>query len=245
MTDAFSAASAAASEGVKSAPEAVAAKVHMPTQAARDMSSPFAKSSELRSGGGGEWDPRVPFEDIAGRLVVMVPKSFDPEARDPFDPDGKKTRDEFRVDLVVLDGGKLEYEYADKDENDPNKKVFKTKTVEELPWTARSQTIAQGSLVGKLKDLCDIPPRGGEKVEFKTPPRLFLGVMAYAPFKAAERKGATIDSVTAEVNEWIAKGRKPQTKPDYTWALDDRPHVLTPEREALAGQWWESFRKTL
>lgn len=244
MSDAFAAASEAASAG-SAKTETTPAKTHMPTTPAREMSNPFAKSSELKSGGGGGWDPRVPFEEIAGRLVVMIPKSFDPEADNPFNKDEK--REEFRVDLVVLDGGEFEFDYNETDPNNPNDKVLKTRKVaaDELPFTAREQTVAQGSLIGKLKDLCDIPPRGGEKVVFKTPPRLYLGVMAYYPYARDIKKGATIDSITQKVEEWIARGRKPASKPEYTWMLDDRENVLTPEREALAGEWWNEFKKTL
>lgn len=240
MTDAF--AQAAMNQAASNTSTTATAVLDMPAGALADMDDPFATSSEVKTGG--MFTPRVPFEDIEGRTVVMIPRSFDPTARDPFDPDGKKTREEFRIDLVVLDGAPFEYEYAARDENDKTKKIYRTMKVETLPFVALSQTIAQGGLVAKLKGITGIPGRDAPKTTFTTAPRLFLGVMRYAPYRAAENRGATIESVTAEVQDWIRRGRK-TTKPDYTWALDDRPHVLTPERRAVAGAWWNDFRKSL
>lgn len=241
MTDAFAEASAAHSQ---QASDTAPAQQWIPEGAAADMDDPFATSSDIKTGG--LWDPRVPFEDIQGRLVVMIPREYDETAPNPFPGQEGKTREEFRVDLVVLDGGDLSYEYNETDPADKTKKILKTREVpaSDLPFVARLQSVAQGGLVKKLKGVAGLPSSGAGKVQFSTIPRLYLGVMAYAPYVAAEKKGATIDSVTATVEQWIARQRK-GTKPEYTWTLDDRPHVLTPERKQIAGAWWAEYRKTL
>jgi len=223
MTDAFQQAAAAAAASTTS----TTASSAIPAGRMADVDDPFATSSEIKTGG--VFTPRVPFEEIVGRMVIMIPKSYNAEAKDPF-KDGE-TREEFRIDLVVLDGDSFTYEYTERDPNNPTEKVYKTMTVDELPWTALSQSIAQGGLVGKLKPVFE---EG----------RLLMGVLSYAPYVRDAKKGATIDSITKTVEDWIARGRK-QARPDYTWALDDRPHVLTPERRALAGAWWTEYRKTL
>lgn len=224
MTDAFQAAAQAAAASTTQ----TAVNSNIPAGKRSDVDDPFATSSEIQTGG--VWTPRVPFEDIEGRMVVIVPKSFNPTADDPFNK-GEK-REEFRVDLVVLDGEPFTYEYTERNDADPTgPRLDKEKRVDAFPFTALSQSIAQGGLVGKLKPIFEDG-------------RLFMGVMSYAPWKADEKKGATIDSTRRIVQAWIEKGRK-GTKPNYTWALDDRPAVLTPERRALAGQWWNEYRKTL
>jgi len=224
MTDAFQQAAEAAK-----ATSTTATSTNIPAGKMADVDDPFATSSEIKTGG--VWTPRVPFEDIEGRMVVLVPKSFDPEAKNPF-PGGDPTREEFRVDLVILDGDPFTYEYTEPDPKGAAlPRIEKTMTVDSFPFTAISQSVAQGGLVGKLKPLFE---EG----------RFFLGVMSYAPYVADAKKGATIDSTRAIVQNWISKGRK-GTKPQYTWALDDRPTVLTPERRALAAAWWAEYRKTL
>jgi hypothetical protein len=230
MTDAFQAAAQAAAASTAS----TSTSSEIPAGKLSDVDDPFATSSEVSTGGA--WTPRVPFEDIVGRMVVMVPKSFNPKAKNRFadegetDPD-KLFREEFRVDLVVLDGGSFQYEYKEADPADATKSVFKTMKVEELPFTALSQSIAQGSLIGKLKPIYE---QG----------RLYMGVMSYLPYAKDAKKGATIDSITADVEQWIKRGRK-DARPSFTWTLDDRATVLTAERRALAGAWWTEYRKSL
>lgn len=224
MTDAFQAAAAAASAQTAS----TVASQAIPAGKRADVDDPFATSSEIKTGG--VWTPRVPFEDIEGRMVVMVPKSFDPEARDPHNEG--ETREEFKVDLIVLDGDPFTYEYTERNQEDPTgPRIDKQMSVESFPFTALSQSIPQGGFISKLKPLFEDG-------------RLYMGVMSYAPYRADEKKGATIDSTKAIVEAWISKGRK-SAKPRYTWTLDDRKHVLTPERRALAVAWWNEYRKTL
>lgn len=233
MTDAFQAAAAAASaQNTSTTATAGNTNTYVPAGKRSDVDMPFATSSEIKTGG--VWTPRVPFEDIEGRMVVMVPKSFDPKARNPF-PGGDPEREEFKVDLIVLDGEPFTYEYTERNPDYPEKsqveRLDKEMSVESFPFTALSQSVAQGGLVGKLKPIFEDG-------------RLFMGVMSYAPYVADSKKGATIDSTRRIVQAWIDKGRK-GTKPQYTWALDDRESVLTPERRALAGAWWSEYRKTL
>jgi hypothetical protein len=227
MTDAFQQAAAAAAAQNTSTTAHVSRDI--PAGKLADMEDPFATSSDIKSGG--VWTPRVPFEEIEGRMVVMVPKSFDPKAKNPF-PGGEVEREEFRVDLVVLDGDPFTYEYTERNQDDPTgPRIEKEMRVDSFPFTALSQTVAQGGLIKKLKPIFEDG-------------RLFMGVMAYAPYAADAKNGATIDSTTRIVKAWIEKGRK-GTKPQYTWALDDRASVLTPERRALAVAWWNEYRKTL
>lgn len=244
MTDAFAQAAMNSAAAFTQATTTATAVLDMPAGALADVDDPFATSSEVKTGG--IYTPRVPFEDLEGRTVVMIPRSYDPAAKMPeqFKQQGVDTREEFRVDLVVLDGAPFTYEYTERDPSNPTGKLYRAMEVKELPFVALSQTIAQGGLVAKLKGVTGLPGRDAPKTSFTTAPRLFLGVMRYAPYRSAEKRGATIESVTAEVHGWIERGRK-TTKPDYTWALDDRAHVLTPERRGVAIAWWNAYRKSL
>lgn len=204
-----------------------------------NMDDPFLRRSEVpQSGGSGvTWDPRVPMEDLADRMVVIVPKTLNPNATDPFNKG--KTREEWRADVVILDGEPFEFTYnaraTDAQGNFIEKPgggfemTEKTFSVAEFPAKFRSQSIAQGQLVKALKSVADA---GG----------LYFGVMRRVPFVADARKGKTIETVAQELATWrqqIMAG-KTLEKPNYTWNLDDRPEVLTQERMNLAAAWWET-----
>lgn len=210
----------------------------VPTGPLAGQEDPFGTTSEYRSAG--DWTPRVPFESIVGRLVIMLPKSFNAEARDPFNEGA--TREEYRVDLVVLDGGPLTYPHTEKDPSDATKRIWKDMIVPALVtenadgttrpgWTAKSQSVAQGALIRSLKGV----DKDG---------RFYLGVMARAPYAKHASKGATLESVKVEYEEWERRG-KPGKAPESTWTLDDRPGVFTPAHRALAVAWWNEYRKTL
>lgn len=239
MTDAFAAAAEAhaaqSSTATPAASPAASETVKADMSALTGLDTPFLTSSEVNTGG--DFGPRVPFEDIIGRLVVMVPQAFTEKA--PKMEQFRKSADDLYqaiadVDLFVLDGGPFTYEYAVPAEGstDPNAKEYKTHEVTELPYGEKMRRIFNGGLAWTVKRAMD--QRG-----------ILLGVMSYGPQnKKAAQAGATIDSVSAAMQQWIARGRKGDS-PKFTYVLDDRPHMLTPERRAVAGDWWSEYRKTL
>lgn len=201
-----------------------------------NMNDPFAKQSEAAAAAGpaaGQWDPRVPFDAIEGRMVIMVPKSYRDDAPIPeaFNPKPGEVREEYRVDLVVLDGGPLEYEYTFKASKDaePEKKTMQ---VAEFPHTARGQNIAQGQLIRALK---------GAAKEGK----FLYGVMTRVPQLRDQKIYPDPEALAAARYQWIEmlKVGKTTAEPRYTWGLDERPAALTPERLNLAGAWWEQEKK--
>lgn len=200
--------------------------------AVSDMANPFATTSQAQeaAGAGGAWDPRVPFDVIEGRMCIMVPKSFRDDAPIPaaFNPKEGEVRDEWRVDLIVLDGGPFSFEYNFKanKEAQPEKKTYE---VTELPSTHRGQTIAQGQLIRALN---------GANKEGK----FLFGVMTMVPQLRDVKLYPTPEALAEARKAWIAAlgaGQRGLTEPRYTWSLDDRPQVLTQERMNLAAQWWE------
>lgn len=226
MTDPW----AAAQQSIQAAKETPAGPV-------QDMSNPFATQAEGSAaiGSGGQWDPRVPFDLIEGRMVVMVPKSYRNDAPIPaaFNPKEGETREEYRVDLVILDGSPFSFEYNFKASKDaePEKRKWE---VTSFPSTHRGQTIAQGQLVRALK---------GVDKEGK----FLYGVMAMVPQLRDQGLYPTPEKLAEARKAWIAAltaGQRGVSEPRYTWGLDDRPHILTTERINLALAWWETEKAT-
>jgi hypothetical protein len=243
--DEFAAASEAASGNVGTQNGNTPASAPAVAGPAMEFDDPFATGDQIKSGGGGQWDPRIPFEEIAGRTVLMIPREFRFDAPNPFPGQEGNKREEFRVDLVILDGGPLEFDVLDREASTDTNKVYKTETISTFPHMAKLQSVAQGSLIGKLKGLTGLTANETKNYTWQVgATQLYLGVMSYAPYAAAERKGATIDTVTATVKQWIDRGRK-GTKPEYTWILDYRPDVLTQERRKLALKWWSENKNAL
>lgn len=205
-----------------------------PAAPVANMSNPFATQSAgtaAAGGGGGQWDPRVPFDLLEGRMIVMVPKSFTDKAEVPamFNPKEGETREEYRVDIVVLDGGPFHFEYNFKASKDaePEKRMWE---VAELPSTHRGQTVAQGQLVKALKGV----DKSGA---------FLYGVMTMFPQLRDAGLYPTPEALAEARKAWIAAlsaGQKGISEPRYTWGLDERPHILTPERINLALAWWET-----
>lgn len=201
-----------------------------------NMDNPFAKQSEAAAAAGpagGQWDPRVPFDAIEGRMCVIVPVSYRDDAPIPeqFNPKEGEVREEYRVDLIVLDGGPFEYTYKVRESKDAEP-VEKTANVTEFPFVARGQTIAQGQLVRALK---------GAAKEGK----FIYGVMTRVPQLRDQKAYPTPEALATARAEWIrllASG-KVTPEPRFTWGLDERPAALTSERLTLAAQWWETEKK--
>jgi hypothetical protein len=173
----------------------------------------------------------------------MKPTSFDPKASKPEDfrsgPDDT-TREEYRVELWVLNGAPFTFEVKRKAQDgtettetiavDPS---AGTKIGEVLVPGARfrSQSIPQGQLIGALKGV----DKDG---------RVLMGVMARVPTVTDARKGKTPEDVKSERAAWLAGGARGNA-PRSTWSLDDRAHVLTAELKQVAGAWWAQYRKTV
>jgi hypothetical protein len=193
------------------------------------ITDPFGTSSQFAGQGGATWDPRVPFDEIADRTIVMVPRSFDANAKDPHNEG--QTREEFRVDLVVLDGAPFSFTYKHRPakDADPVEAVFE---VAKFPFVFRSQTITQGQLVKLLKGIEAAPDK-----------LMATGVLKRVP-QFRDAGSITIDSIAesrAKYIEYVKRTGKtePDTRERYSWALVDHPKYMTDDRWALARAWWD------
>jgi hypothetical protein len=197
--------------------------------ASHDAADPFAVSTDYK---GGDFTPAVPLDNLQDRLVVMIPRSLDPNAKDPFDPTGQKTREQYTVDLYVLSGGKLSYYYtqrADAEKGLPEE--TKEMIIEDIsvtnPGVWRNYWVPQGAIIGKLK-------------QAHANGRPFLGVVAMIPTKADRARGVTAQQIREIVHAWVARNRQ-GARPQYTWVLEDP----TPEQRATAVTWWQANKDTI
>ena len=161
MTDPYAQAAA------QSAPPATAAPASSGTPAqsknAAGVTDPFGRTSEYSGNGAGTWDPRVPFDMIEGRTCILVPREFRKDAPNPFyngSATGKEeaTREEWRADLVILDGSPFEFTHKSKDSKDAEP-TEKTQKVDSFPFLARQQSIAQGQLIRALNGIDAAPDK--------------------------------------------------------------------------------------
>jgi hypothetical protein len=197
-----------------------------------DLDDPFATRSDLRT----DFTPSPSLEALQGRLVVMIPRSLDPNAKDPNDPSGEKTREVYTVDLTVLTGGELKFFYNQKgnpEAQDPADR--QDKLVEfvvpdvsvENPFSVEGFWVPQGGVIGALKKV----HKAG---------RPYLGVPTMVPVKADREKGITAAMVQANFAQWEAAGRK-TNRPKYTWTLADP----SPAERPLAIKWWAANRGSI
>jgi len=240
MSDPFESATQGNVATAERAPDSTA----VPAGMLRNNDDPFGTISQYK-GSGGQWDPRVPFEDLEGRLIVMKPISFRNDAPKPeqfrqgLDD---TTRDEWRVELWVLNGAPFTFTYNERDPENAENKIEKTMSVDPSQGTLigdvkvpgarfRSQSIPQGQLIGALNGV----NKDGH---------LLIGVMSRVPTVADARKGVTPEVIKAERVAWLAAGGRGKLR-QSTWSLDDRVQVYTPALKSVAGAWWAEYRKTV
>lgn len=208
-----------------------------------NVDDPFSTASEFAGSGGGQWDARVQFEDLEGKLVVMKPTRFEPKANKPENYRQSADdlyREEYRVELWLLTGESFSFDVTRKDKDGTET----TETVQVNPSAGtkvgevlvpgsrfRSQSIPQGQLIKALKGVDD---QG----------RMLIGVMSRVPTVTDARKGVTPEDITAKRAAWVKGGARGEA-PRSTWNLDDRAHVYTPALKSVAGAWWAEYRKTL
>jgi hypothetical protein len=237
MTDPWAAASAKQenTSNTSTVPMTDAA-ASVPSGPVQNMANPFATQRQAAAeapGGGGQWDPRIPFGALSGRMIVMVPKSYTDKAPVPkeFNPKEGEVREEYTVDIVVLDGGPLTYSEKFRPSKDAELEEREV-SVTEFPYTRRGQRISQGQLVRALK--------GADKSG-----AFLYGVMTMVPQLRDSGLYPTPEALAEARKKWISELQSGKTvaEPRYTWGLDERPHVLTDERVNLALAWWETEKR--
>jgi hypothetical protein len=197
-----------------------------------DEDDPFADSVDAKVGGGA-FTPRPVLEDLEGRLIIMVPRELDREAKTPqmwVDKGAKPTREQYTVDMVVLDGGPLTYSYRDKVvDGNTTRMEDKEYTVDTLPFMWSGVWRTEASIIGQLK-----------KVDGTKKPML-LGVLRRGPQADDRRNGKTWQDIAAEFEKWRKNPRG--AAPAFSWFVDVEAADV-PANKELALQWWRGARES-
>lgn len=185
---------------------------------------PFATPDDVK---GGAFTPTPPFEALDGHLVVMVPRSFRDDAPIPEEyrtADGPKVRDQYTVDMVILDGPPVTFEYNGPIKVDGKRDRLST-TVTEFPALFTGVWRVEASIVGQLK-----------KVDGSARPML-LGVLRRGPQAKDRQAGKTFEHIAFAFDAWRKnpKGMPPR----FSWQIDT---AITPEQKAAAMSWWNAAK---
>jgi hypothetical protein len=189
-----------------------------------DEDDPFADAATARQGAG-TFTPRPALEDLEGRTVIMVPRGLDKEAKTPdmwVAKGAQPTREQYTVDLVVLDGGPLSFPYKDKvTEGNTTRVEEKTFTVDELPFMWKGVWRTEASIIGQLK-----------KVDGTSKPML-LGVLRKGPQADDRKAGVTWQNIAEAFEVWRKNPRG--NAPKFSWFVD-----VDSANKELALAWWRA-----
>lgn len=201
-----------------------------PFAEAVDEDDPFARPEDVATSYG-PFVPRPYLADLAGRLVAMVPRSFDPEAKKPADrieAGGKDTEERYMVDMALLDGGDLTFFYKSKIEGKEEwEEKEHTVSAAEIPFLWTNVRRNEGVVIGQLK-----------KVDGKAKP-ILLGRVRRGPQSADKRNGVTVDQIEeayAKYEAHLRAGRTNATKPKFSWVID--VDCVTDADRAKARDWY-------
>lgn len=221
MTDPFAAAQVSTPAASNTSATPAARPAADPFTSSVDSADPFATSSDFR----GDFSPSPTMDALAGRLVVMIPREFDPAAEDKLSDKPGATRELYTVDLYVLTGGRMAWWFTDRGNpelgtEDELKEIVVENVSPEEPFVNLGRWVPQGGIIGKLRK----SHREG---------RPFLGVVTRGPQKPDRDKGVTPAQIERRYQDWVNKG-KPGEAPKYSWSLADP----TPEQRQIAIGWW-------
>lgn len=206
-----------------------------PFAVAVDEDDPFASEEDFGRNSG----PFVPWpgiEDVAGRLVVLVPRKHDAEAKvseylqNTYNLPA--TREEWIVDVVVLDGEvPFSFSYRGKEDKDSTEYVEKVFTVESLPFLVPGWKVSWGNVIGAINKIA-----GGTKP-------MGIGHLR-AGYNAKDmRSGKTFEMFEAEYSAWEEKVKK---NPKAAGAAPRQVWHFVPSGDAgdkaKAVAWWKQAK---
>ena len=194
-----------------------------------DLDDPFASAEDLKAGSG-VFVPWPAIEAIRDRLVVIVPRTFDSEAKvSEFlqkTYNLKPTREEWKTDLVVLDGGTLQYTYRAKRDGTENEYEEREHRIEALPALIPGWKVSWGNVIGSLNKIAD------------SPKPFALGRLRAGYSIKEMRAGRTFEEFRAEQEAFYANPRG-KKEPKAVWHLEASE---APADKAVALAWWKTAR---
>ena len=191
---------------------------------------PFASPEDLKRSG--QFTPSPPIDMIADRLIVLVPREFDAEAKVSEylqrEYGLKPTREQWKTDLVILDGEPMSYPYRAKVQGILDVYEEKTWEIETFPYLVSGFRVTWGNVIGTLNKLS-----GGSKP-------FGLGRLRAGYSAKDMRSGKTYEQFAAEMAEWERKVQaNPRTagnKPKPTWHFVPSNEIAD---VAIARAWWK------
>lgn len=208
-----------------------------PFAVAVDEDDPFAAPEDFKSSGGNFAPRPSSIEDIAGKLLVIVPKVFEKEAKVSEYLVKKynmaETREQWTADVIVLDGpAEWKFTYRGRKDRDSEYEDME-QIVTEYPYEMLGYRITAGNLIGALNKISN-----GSKP-------MAVGRIR-AGFTAAEmRAGKTFEQFEKERAAWEARVqkdgiRKAGEEPKPRWHFDPSNDA---EDRAKALAWWKKARE--
>lgn len=193
--------------------------------AVEDDYDPFATADDAASGG--QFVPWPGIEAVAERLVVLVPRAHDKEAKVSEylqrTYNLPATREEWRADLVVLDGAvPFTYAYQAKDK-DGDGFHAESHGFDALPALIPGWRVSWGNIIGKLNKIAEGPKP------------FLLGHIRAGYSKKQMDEGKTFEQFAAELDAYYAAPRgKTQPKPVWHLVVSDDA-----SDRAVALAWWK------
>jgi hypothetical protein len=194
-----------------------------------DTGNLFANPSDF---GGGSFTPNAPLDSLVGRTLVYIPRTFNPNAPDPFK--AGEVRQQWTADVYVIDGGKLSFFYerkADLTATPPRPAEVVEHVHEdctpETPYVMTNSWVSQAAFVSKLT-------AASNNRQF------LIGTPVRGAQKAQRQAGQTDESVRAAHAAWVARGKQ-GAEPKFVWLLAD----VTPEAMARVVQWWNAHKDSI
>lgn len=210
---------------------------------------PFADDVNPETAGGGMSNkhsfPRLnQLPENGGHVVILVPKSYDPQAPSNYQRNGKNTVEEFSCELHVLAGPGTKVEKREKNEQtgkyESTGQFYAIGDGSEYPWpiswTAPTIRVNQGILVGQLKNVFDV--KTGEQINGG----LWVGRLRHVPNPNSPKhlQNATPDQMDAALKAHRqALGQGDTTVPDPKGGI--KLMNATPEEKAAARAYWQSL----
>ena len=192
---------------------------------------PFATSEDVK---GGVFAPKPKPEDLNGRLIAMIPRSFKADHPKPeqWRKDANDTvQDLYTVDLYVIDGGELRFWYDAKVEGSedlvPTEQII---PAEDMPAAFEGVWILQQALIGQLK-----------RVDGTARP-ILMGTMRRGPQAKEARAGKTFDDIRDAYDAWVARGKPDNKGPKFSWQVDVNVNA---DQRRQAQQWWATAKDSI
>lgn len=196
----------------------LAAQSTVPAGPIADAANPFGTADDY--GPGGAFTPRPNLDYLHGRATIMIPRR---QVEIPDLNDSARTKKVWDVDLYVVSGGPLSFEYAEREAGQPDAiKIFTHEgdVTPDNPFVVEGFRVFQGYINYKL-------------TKCAADRRMFVGAPGRVPQKDQTAQGMTAEDVEKAYQLWVDRGRR---KPEAKYAWD----MVTPKPEQMAAiqAWW-------